>query len=279
MKREEVPDDRAVHAMVEEASSGVVALATPADTSAHLTLCSGALVAPNLVLTARHCVSRAVTSTPSCDARGHSHNGDQLAEDIDPSMIAVYTGTQLHPDTDSPVAHGARTLHPAGQVLCDADVAFLVLDRPIPNVHVLSMRLGSSVEPGGIIMPVGFGGGPSNVIGRRAARTKSTVLAMGPSANAKTGAVLGPHEFEVDTATCRGDSGGPAIDLSTGEIVGVISRGGSCTDLGNHVYTRVDAFKHLAQAAFEAAKREPNIAFRSDASPGAVSGAPMYSSR
>ncbi len=38
-------------------------------------------------------------------------------------------------------------------------------------------------------------------------------------------AALGPREFEVDRATCRGDSGGPAIDVMSGEIVGVVSRG------------------------------------------------------
>jgi hypothetical protein len=247
----------------QESSSGVVAIATTmADSPSHITLCSGALVAPNLILTARHCVSRAVTATPSCDARGRSHNGDHLAEDVDPSSIAIYTGTHVRPDVDVPVARAVRTLHPTGQVLCDADVAFLVLDRPIPNATVLSMRLHSPVEAGDSIMPVGFGGGVANVVGLKVARAKSTILATGPSANAATGAVLGPREFEVDRATCRGDSGGPAIDVMTGEIVGIVSRGGSCSATGNHVYTRVDAYKRLAQAAFTAAEREPNVAAR-----------------
>lgn len=263
VKRQQVPDERMLRAVEQESSSGVVAIATTmTDSASHITLCSGAVVAPNLILTARHCVSRAVTATPSCDARGRSHNGDHLAEDVDPSSIAIYTGAQVRPDVDVPVARAVRTLHPTGQVLCDADVAFLVLDRPIPNVNVLPMRLHSSVEAGDIVVPVGFGGGPSNVVGTKVAREQSTVLATGPSANAATGAVLGPREFEVDRATCRGDSGGPAIDVMSGEIVGVVSRGGSCSANGNHVYTRVDAYKRLAQAAFVAAEREPNVALR-----------------
>jgi S1-C subfamily serine protease len=263
VRRQQVPDDRMVQQVEQEASSGVVAIATTmADSPSHITLCSGALVAPNLVLTARHCVSRAVTATPSCDARGRSHNGDHLAEDVDPAAIAIYTGTHVRPDVDVPAARAVRTLHPTGQVLCDADVAFLVLDRPILNAAVLSMRLHSPVETGDVIMPVGFGGGVQNVVGLKVARAKSTILATGPSANAATGAVLGPREFEVDRATCRGDSGGPAIDVMTGEIVGIVSRGGSCSATGNHVYTRVDAYKRLAQAAFNAAEREPNVAAR-----------------
>jgi hypothetical protein len=250
-----------LRAVEQEASSGVVAIATTMqDSPSHITLCSGALVAPNLVLTARHCVSRAVTATPSCDARGRSHNGDHLAEDVDPSSIAIYTGTQVRPDVDLPVARAVRTLHPTGQVLCDSDVAFLVLDRTIPNATILSMRLHAPVEAGDMVVPVGFGGGPSNVVGHKVARQKSTVLATGPSANAATGAVLGPREFEVDRATCRGDSGGPAIDIMSGEIVGVVSRGGSCSATGNHVYTRVDAYSRLAGAAFAAADRETSIA-------------------
>ena len=263
VRRQLIPDDRTVQAVEQETSPGVVAIATTmSEGSINVTLCSGALVAPNLVLTARHCVSRAVTATPSCDARGKSHNGDHLAEDVDPAMIAVYTGSHVRPDLEPPVARAVRTLHPAGQVLCDADVAFIVLDRPIAGSTVLSMRLHASVEPGDVVVPVGFGGGPLNIVGHKVARSKSVVLSTGPSSNAATGAVLGPREFEVDRATCRGDSGGPAIDVSSGEIVGVVSRGGSCSALGNHVYTRVDAYRRLAAAAFDAAERQAVVAKR-----------------
>lgn len=264
VKRQDSPDPKMLEVLKQEAE-GVVAIATTLeDNPSHVTLCSGALVAPNLVLTARHCVSRAVTATPSCDARGRSHNGAHLAEDADPGQIAVYVGARVRPDIDAPQARAVRTLHPAGQVLCDADVAFLVLDRPISTAVVLPIRLTSSVEPGDLVVPIGFGGGPTNQVGIRSARTHSAVLATGPASNADTGAVLGPREFEVDVATCRGDSGGPAIDLRTGEIVGVVSRGGSCWAPGNHVYTRVDAYQNLARLAFEAANRstQENVALK-----------------
>ena len=254
VRHTEVPDVRISQAAVELEQQGVVAVATTLDDDpTHVTLCSGALVAPNLVLTARHCVSRAVTATPACDARGHSHNGLHLADDADPASISIYVGSHVRVDRDIARAKAIRTLHPTGQVLCDSDVAFLVLDRPLADVSVIPIRLHGSVESGDRVVPVGFGGGLANVIGNRVARQGSTVLAIGPAANADTGAVLGPREFEVDAATCKGDSGGPAIDARTGEIVGVVSRGASCTVPGNHVYTRVDAYAKLAAAAFSAA--------------------------
>jgi hypothetical protein len=256
VRQSTVPDTTLTKAVVALEQEGVVAVATSLDDDpTHVTLCSGAMVAPNLVLTARHCVSRAVTATPACDAHGRSHNGVHLADDADPAQIAIYTGSHVRVDRDAARARAIRTLHPTGQVLCDADVAFLVLDRPLPEVTVLPMRLRGSVESGDRVVPVGFGGGLANAIGHRVAREGSTVLTIGPAANADTGAVLGPREFEVDSATCRGDSGGPALDARTGEIVGVVSRGASCSAPGNHVYTRVDSYANLAAAAFSAADR------------------------
>ncbi len=241
---------------LEDRESGVVAVATSHDeNSPSVTLCSGALVAPNLILTARHCVSKATTTMPSCDADGHTHNGPHFAEDADPSAISIYVGSKVRMDTDQPRAHAIQVLHPAGRVLCDADVAYVVLDRPLEGVRSLPVRLSSPVETGDYVLPVGFGGGLANLIGEKHSRDRSRILAVGPTSNAATGAVLGPREFEVAIATCRGDSGGPAIDVRTGEVVGVISRGGSCTASGNHVYTRVDSYKRLATVAFRTSEQ------------------------
>lgn len=240
---------------VRHAASGVVAVATHHSLDGSVTLCSGTLVAPNLVLTARHCVSDALTQTPACDARGESHNGAHVARDEDPHSIEIFTGTHIDVSTDTPRAYAERTVHPTTSVICDADVAFLVLDRSIDDVAVLPMRLHGAVESGDYVVPVGFGGGATGDIGTRVPRATSEVLSVGPGSNHDTGAVLGPREFEVQAATCKGDSGGPAVDIRTGEVVGVVSRGASCWSDGNHVYTRVDAYARLAITALDQARR------------------------
>ena len=244
VRRQQQPDDRMLRAVEQEASSGVVAIATTmADSPSHITLCSGALVAPNLVLTARHCVSRAVTATPSCDARGRSHNGDHLAEDVDPAAIAIYTGyaraSRRRRAGRARRAHAPSRPARSSAMPTSRSSCSIVRSRTRPSSRCACT---ARSRPATSSCRSASAAAPQNVVGLKVARAKSTILATGPSANAATGAVLGPREFEVDRATCRGDSGGPAIDVMTGEIVGIVSRGGSCSATGNHVYTRVDAY-------------------------------------
>jgi hypothetical protein len=241
---------REVTPVAEIRSEGVVAIAAYQD--AVYTLCSGALVAPNLVLTARHCIVSAKTASPSCDVAGRSHNGAHVERDLDPGQIAIYLGDKVKPGVDKPLARGVKSLYPDTKILCDADVAYVLLDHPIHRIPTLPVRMHAPVAEGDLVAPIGYGGGRLNAVGTKVTRSVSPVLARGPTLNRRTGAVLGSREFEVETATCKGDSGGPAIDVKTGEIVGVVSRGGSCSARGNHVYTSIAAFEKLTHRAFDA---------------------------
>lgn len=196
-------------------------------------LCSGSLIARNAVLTARHCVAR-TTEKVACPP-----SKKQVLGEREPSTLRIYAGEDV--ERARFVAAGSRVVAPAGSFLCDADVAVIMLDREVRGIDPLPIK-SSGVAQGDYVRAVGFGeqaaGGPAGV-----KMLREHVRVLGTS----------PHEFLVGESTCRGDSGGPAIDEETGAIVGVVSRGAAECDGPNahNIYTRTDAFYDLIDGAIE----------------------------
>lgn len=221
-------------------------------------LCSGVLVAPNVVLTARHCVANNISPTVSCDEHGSSTNGRHVAGEQSPELVAVYTGPSPSFGGDS-AAVGKAIVAPKGDSLCDSDIALVILDKAIPDVEPVAVRLEAGVNPGETIRSVGYGQNDRKVpLGTRLRKAGVAVLAMG-SAVSESKTALGPHEFEVGRSICRGDSGGPAISEDTGAVVGVVSRGGDCNQDFGHVYTTTAGWQQLFDDAFAIAGGAPII--------------------
>lgn len=237
-----------------DALAGVVALRVGTGTT--FELCSGALVAPNVVLTARHCVTRNVTASVSCDEQGNSANGEHVIEDEDPSVIGVYLGASPS-FAKAPAARARAIVAPGGPYLCDSDIALVVLDAPIRNVTPLAVRLRRPARTGETIRAVGYGqNDKSSPIGTRFRKGGVAVLAQGSAVSASK-TPLGPHEFEVGLSICQGDSGGPAISEETGAVIGVVSRGGGCTEDFGHIYTTTSGFDAMFTEAFRRAGATP----------------------
>jgi MYXO-CTERM domain-containing protein len=238
------------------ALSGVVALRVGA--AGTFELCSGALLAPNVVLTARHCVTRNYTTSVSCDQEGRSANGPHVIGDQDPQNVGVYAGAS--PDfAQHPVSVAKAIVAPKGEYLCDSDIALVVLETPITNLQPLAVRLSTAAAPGETIRSVGYGQNDDKIpIGNRFRKTGVEVLAQGKAISASK-TPLGTHEFEVGLSICQGDSGGPAISEDTGAVIGVVSRGGGCDENYGHIYTTTAGFEELFDQAFALAGGAPKV--------------------
>lgn len=195
-------------------------------------LCTAAVVAPDVVLTARHCVAELLSSGIACPARE-----PQVGASLRPGALAVHPAADAR--TGAPAAFGRAIHTPSTDALCDADLALVTLDRPL-TLPPMRVARGKRPRVGDRIVAVGYGQiGDRGGQGLRRFRSDVPILSVSPA------------EMVVDESTCSGDSGGPAIDEGTGEILGVLSRGSSsCVGVGaRNVYTRITPFLELIDRA------------------------------
>ena len=200
-------------------------------------LCTGSLIAPNVVLTARHCVSE-TTEQVACPARSPQIQGNRA-----PSTLTILGGDDA--ESARELAKGKAIVTPSSDELCNEDIALIQLDRDVTSITPLSVRSGDVTE-GEHLRLVGFGkSGDESGAGQKLLRTNVPVVSVTA------------HEFETGEATCNGDSGGPAIDETSGEIVGVVSRGGPTCEGPDtrNIFTRAGAFASLIASAVTPAKK------------------------
>lgn len=237
------------------ANDGVVALRV--GEGGTYELCTGALIAKNLVLTARHCVTKNVSTSVSCDENGRSANGKHVVSDEKLENIAIYTGSSPSFGKD-PEAVARAIVSPSGEYLCDSDIALVVLDHDL-DVATMPVRIYGAAQAGEKIRSVGYGQNDAKQpLGTRFLKDGVSVLAQGKAVSASK-TPLGPHEFEVGKSICQGDSGGPAISEETGAVIGVVSRGGKCDENFGHIYTTTAGFEAMFLKAFEIAGATPQL--------------------
>lgn len=231
--------------------------------------CSGTLVAPNLVLTARHCVSNFADEGILCDKDGTLVEGPQFTDDVPADKIGIYTGVmalRVAYNNESPNANGTQVIHAPGNILCNSDLAFVVLDRALGPVAPMRLTAPTVNEP---LTLVGFGDvDNTGVVSFIRQQRTQTVLSVGPvTLDAKSMEGLGDSEFAVGESVCSGDSGGPMLSAK-GEVVGVVSRGGggmeniyepSSACVGAMVQNVLTDLAH-ASALIDQAKAAANVA-------------------
>jgi hypothetical protein len=231
-------------------------------------ICTSSLVAPNLAVTARHCVSNFVEGKFRCTTQGELQSTDpnagELGSHFDPSTIEFYDDNTPR---SKPIAYGSQILSTLSETICTNDLAFVVLDREL-SLPVLPMRLHGRAQIGESVTLVGYGFDTTMAQGdfldlasqERTHKTDLVIDDVGPlsnddvtSAPPRTVVIKGP-------SGCVGDSGGPLIAHETNALLAIdsLSDGSDCLgESVNNFFTHVPDFSLLISDAFAAAGHEP----------------------
>jgi hypothetical protein len=239
--------------------------------------CSGALIAPNLVVTARHCVDETLLNGQPSEVVDCSATtfGQRLPG---ASQYWITTSDSMHQATTG-WHQVAQIVTPTATKMCGNDIALLILSKTIaaseatpitPAVQypITDHNRYTTSETAigyGLSAPTPTSGPqPKDTSGYRRIKQNISVLCIPNDPDAQLDCfkldpqatqALAASEFEAGDGTCQGDSGSSAYEQSSfnaGKPVslGVLSRGGvddpnNPTTCVGSVYTRLDSWRDL----------------------------------
>jgi Trypsin len=250
---------------------GVVQLAQEAQNM--VAFCSGVLLAPNLVATARHCVAELTSTTIDCTSS---------------TFGALYPASQVLVTTDTTITMNSmfktvsKVIVPTGAnqtAVCGNDIALMILDENVTLPRyaepvITPPMTDAQYRP--VVTAIGYGiDTPTDTQGNSAGirRIREDIpLTCVPNDSSFTDcftdpsakSVLTAGEFVSGDSTCEGDSGSAAFEQGNFDsgnwlAFGVLSRGGVSQDgttCDQPIYSRFDAWGPLIVGAAQQAAQQ-----------------------
>lgn len=253
------------HVDTDEKWLGVVYLRTKIGKRTQL--CSGTLIAPDVVVTAMHCVAPLGSGEFQCDYAGNAKStvagAGQLGHAVEPELVEVRVGVDAV--NNATAARGKRVFTTNSAHICTNDLAVVLLDTEL-DLPVTPLRLTHKTTLGEALTIVGYGmSEEDHADTTRRYRENVRVADLGTDSGSDQSSAAPPRTLVVGPSACQGDSGGPAFALNKAEsgdpeqsvIVGVNSIAiGQCgANDARSVFTRLEPFHALFDQAFEAAGR------------------------